>query len=508
MNAPLAHPRHAAWVVLAALVACHSWTVSSRPIARVVPEDHPEQVRMTFADGTTRTFFSPRVDGDSLVGRSYEGGPEHAVALADVRQVEVRRISPNKTILLAAGMGLTTLLVVAAVADAADDPAPQPASTSCPLVYSWDGESWRLDSGTFGGAILPSLARTDVDNLDHATASADGAVRLRVANELAETDFIDALSLLAVDHDPAVTVSPASDGTLHAIGRLTSPLAARDLDGRDVLRPVAKPDGWSWESALTSKAGAGKDARDGIVVEFARPDEASRARLVLDAHNTPWAGFLLMELLRARGSGLAEWYAVMDGDPARAGAFFGTLARQAFLDVQVWTADGWTSQGIVWEAGPEIVKRQVVPLDLRAVEGETVRVRLLAPASFWLIDHAAVDFGPEALFTVTTVALDTARDLEGRDVRTQIDAIDGDHLVLETGDAAELAFQVPAPPAGTTRSYLLRSTGWYRVDAQREGAPEAALLERIEREPGALPRIARELRDQALASWREMETAR
>jgi hypothetical protein len=199
----------------------------------------------------------------------------------------------------------------------------------------------------------------------------------------------------------------------------------------------------------------------------------------------------------------------MDGDPARAGAFFGNLARQAFLETQVWTPEGWASQGLVWEAGPEIVKRQVVPLDLRGVEGGTVRVRLLAPVSFWLIDHAAIDFGPEPPFTVAAVEPGTGRNLAGRDVGAQIGAIDGEHLVMETGDAAELEFQVPEVPAGRSRTYLLRSTGWYRVDAQRQGEPDAALLERIEREPGAVARIARELRDRALAARREAEgTAR
>jgi hypothetical protein len=46
-------------------------------------------------------------------------------------------------------------------------------STSGPLVYSWDGRRWRLDSGTFGGAIMSASTRTDVDNLLYATAVND-----------------------------------------------------------------------------------------------------------------------------------------------------------------------------------------------------------------------------------------------------------------------------------------------------------------------------------------------
>lgn len=497
------HPllRAACALVAALFVACHSWRVSDRPVSRVLAEDDPEEVRVTLADGTTPTFLGPRLEGDSLVGRTYQGGPPRTIALADIRQVEVRRISVAKTSLVAVGLGFTTLVVVAAIAAAAEDPAPQPAQTSCPLVYSWDGRSWRLDSGTFGGAILPSLARTDVDNLDHPVRSPEGIVRLRVANELAETDFLDAVSLLVVDAELGATVSPGSDGSLHAIRRPVAPLVARDLGGRDVLPRVSEPDGWAWESSLTA-VGTAEDPRDGLVIEFDRPAGAGEARLVVDAHNTPWASFLLMELLRARGSGLSEWYAVMDADPTRAGEFFGNLARQAFLEVQLWTPAGWVSQDLVWEAGPEILKRQIVPLDLHVAGSGPVRVRLLAPASFWRIDHVAIDVGPEASYTVASVAPGAARDLAGRDVRIPIVAVDGEYLVMETGDAAELSFEVPDAPGGTSRTYLLRSTGWYRVDAGRAGAPDAALLERIEQEPGAVARIARELRDRALEAQR------
>jgi hypothetical protein len=455
---------------------------------------------VTFSDFSRETLRAPRIEGDSLTALAWMGGPRRAVALADIRQVEVQRISATKTTLLTVGLGITTLIVVAAVAAAAEDPQPSQEVTSCPLVYSWDGEAWRLDSGTFGGAILPSLARTDVDNLDHLVASPEGVVRLRVTNELSETEFVDALSILVVDHDPDITVSPAPDGTLHAIGRSIGPLAARDLAGRDVLPRLSEPDGWSWESALTTAGATSEDPRDGVVIEFPRPKDASQARLLVDAHNTPWASFLLKELLRAHGSGLAAWYDAMEAEPERAHRFFGHLARESFLEVAVWTPEGWASQGLVWEAGPEIVKRQVVPLDLSGVEGESIRVRLIGPPSFWLIDHLAIDYGPEGAFTVQPIEPHVARDLEERDIRPRIVAIDSDFLVMEPGDAAELSFQVPDPAAGMSRTYLLRSTGWYRIHVDGQGEPDATLLTRIESEPGAVSRIAMERRDRALAA--------
>jgi hypothetical protein len=467
--------------------------------------DKPDRIRVTHTDGRRFTIVSPVLQGDSLVGSTLFGpmgvpGGRSAIAIADIRNVELHRISGGRTA-LAVGGGVTVLLVAAAaVAAAGADPAPQPTGTgSCPLVYSWDGDGWRLDSGTYGGAITEALARTDVDNLDYVSASAEGIVRLKIANELPETDYIDALGLLVVDHENGTTVAPSSEGELLALRNPRPPTAARGLDGGDALARLQARDDWSWESSLVSPA-MGGSPRDGLVLEFARPADASQARLLVDGHNTPWATYLLEEYLRAHGNGLDAWYAAMDGDPLRARRFFDRLARQAFLDVAVLTEDGWQSQALVWEAGPEIVKRQVVSLDLTRVRGDVVQVRLTAPRSFWLVDHAAIDYGPAPSFVVQEVDFATAHQPDGTDIGRSLGAQDGQHWVARQGDSAEVTFRVPAVAPRSTRTYLLASTGWYRMNASRNGPPDTEMLTRMEEEPDAIARISFERREEAVAA--------
>ena len=48
---------------------------------------------------------------------------------------------------------------------------------------------------------MPALARTDVDNLLYPRVT-QGTVRLRVANESLETDYLDYLAVLAVERPP------------------------------------------------------------------------------------------------------------------------------------------------------------------------------------------------------------------------------------------------------------------------------------------------------------------
>lgn len=481
---------------------CMKWSTQRMPVDELVSEKEPKKVRVTQANDYVVDLKSPRIDGDSLIGFS-ENDTRIAIALADVKRIQIRTVNPVATTLLVAGLGITLLAVIDA---ATTQPKPpmrprggEPVVLSCPLVYSWDGERWRLDSGTFGGAIFRTLSRTDVDNLDFARAE-EGQLRLRLANELAETDHVDALSVLAVDHAPGVTVAPDGHGVLHSLGSLTLPLSARDDRGRDALDRVVSADGWNWESSPSVRDTAvSADLRDGLEVAFFRPPGARGARLVIDANNTSWAAYLMQEYVRLHGSATGAWYDSMNVDPIRARQAGQKLAQEAFLRVLVETEEGWEPQGLLWEAGPEVVKRQVLALDLSRARGDTVWVRLESVPSFWLVDQVAIDYASERPFTVREVLPQTAVDQAGHDVRPLLVANDGDEFVMERGDFADLTFRVPEVPEGRARSYVLRSTGWYRVRTAEVGEPDVHTLARIEKEAGAIARFSVAKMNEALA---------
>jgi hypothetical protein len=94
----------------------------------------------------------------------------------------------------------------------------------------------------------------------------------------------------------------------------------------------------------------------------------------------------------------------------------------------------------------------------------------------------------------------TARQPDGTDVRAHLAAEDDRYWVARTGDSAEVMFRVPALTPGRARTYLLASTGWYRVDAHRDGPPDQETLTRMEREPDAIARISLERRKGALSA--------
>lgn len=493
--------------------ACTHWARSDSPAADLVETTHPGRIRVTRLDGRTIVLSAPRIVGDSLVGIAQHAGSgarpvPYALPVADVRAVDTRRVKVGATIAVAAGLGVTAAVIIAA---AAANNSPPPASSgsgsgwcdycySCPLVYSWDGSHWRLDSGTFGGAIVQALQRTDVDNLDFATAP-HGVLRLEVRNELSETDFIDRLAVVAVDHDTGVAVAPDPAGRLHGIGRLLEPVRATDAEGRDVLSRVRQTDGWRWESLPRRRdPGNGAELRDGLVLVFPRPAGAGPARLVMDGQNTPWAAYLLGEFVRAHGRGTGAWYDSLDADAAAARKLGMRLAREAFLRAEVETGHGWQPIGLFWEAGPEVVKRQALTFDIAALRGDSIRVRLESAPSFWLIDRVALDVGPEPELRQHELSLVSARDRAGRDVGAAIAAVDSTYLTLETGDGAELRLRDAPPAASKRRSYILRSTGWYRLRTPAEGPPDTSLLALVARDPWGVSRASVTLMNDALAA--------
>jgi hypothetical protein len=519
MRTPSSFPfslRRESWRPLALLLAaltlggCMTWRPATQPLRPLIDGHSETLVRVRRHSGATLVLVVPRIVNDTLYGsvRATETW-DAAIPLSDVEAVEVQRYDEGRTALLIVAAGATAVAAGAAIAkgvsggSSGGSSAPPPSSPSpggctgygcmsfsCPLVYSWDGTRWRLDSGTFGGAITRGLQRTDVDNLDYATPR-DGELRLRVANELEETDYLDALAVLAVDADSGFTVAPDSRGGLHALGALVAPVTAREFRGGDALARVRDADGWSWESGPSGRDTArAADLRDGLVLAFVRPHGAARAHLVLDANSSTWSALLLGDFVRAHGAATQAWYDSLDASPALAQATGARLAREAFLSAAVRTGATWTYQGTFWEAGPEVVKRQVLDLDLAGVTGDTVVVRLESAPSFWLVDRVAMDFSADRTLAVHELPLLEARDLAGRDVAPLLAAADDRYFVLAHRAAAELRLLVPPQPAGTSRSYLLRSTGWYRIDTPNVGAPDVAALDALARDPLAVSRAS------------------
>ncbi len=417
------------------------------------------------------------------------------VPLNEIAQAEVanrRNGAANGFLvgLMVDGAIVAAALIVSAMKSPAPYVAPTPVAGkgSCPFVYSFDGRDYVLDSETFSGAVVRSAQRADWDNLDHVKA-VEGVYRLRVRNEMPEVQYIDAMKLLAVDHEHGTVVAPEFNGTLHALKSLKNPIRAEDAAGNNVLPVIGEKDDRFWTSnPFNRDPDDPAQVRDGLTVEFQRPAGAPSGHLLFTVQNTAWAAYAEAYLSRIAGSRLCDWRALMDASAPAREAYQRTVTREAMLGLEIWNGNVWTSAGSIWFVGPSLSKDIVVPVDLSKCGPGPLRVRMESTAGLWMIDRVQADFGAEGAFTSAECPLLEAKDQNGRDLRDVMRASDKDYFVLSSSaDQADLAFRAPAPARTMERSFILMTDGYYLSNGAPQDKPQMELLASFNA-PGAFGR--------------------
>ncbi len=494
---------------------CTSWQTSPMP----KPNDTiaaEKRYEVKTADGQIWHLAHVMIRNDSLLGQQVDNHDRLVgVPTTTITSVQSSHFDGGAT--LALGMGLVAVVAIMSLATKdmfsfgggaiSGGNGGNGGNFSCPLIYSWDGTGYRLDSGTFGGAITPALARTDIDNLLYLRPVHD-TLRFLMTDEADETEHVDAFHLLAVDHPVGTEAVPdaLANGTFHLIGRLIAPLTARDEMGRDALTQVRAADHYVWESRLDGRDPENPaHVRDGLEITFPRPTGMAQAELMIEGQSTPWAAYLMGELVRASGRTTHAWY-----DSTTSALASRPMARaqheEGFLQASIWDGATWRPAGEVWEAGPEVAKRQTLRLDLRGTPAGIVRVRLESAPAMWDIDQvalAAVTVAPSLVRTLSPfIAVASTTD----DALAPLLAQDGRYLNLERGDTVRIGFTDTAPPPahGMVRSYLAQTSGWYRIHGSDDAAPDMATLGEIASRPHGAARVAvRRLNEQLAALARE-----
>lgn len=415
-----------------------------------------------------------------------QGYDTKLVAIDSIQQIR-QFAGPKNGVLIGLMAGIAVdVVVVAAIASAPVTGGVAATGGSCPFIYSFNGNKYVLDSETFGGAIFRSAQRTDVDNLDH-LAEAAGTYRVKLTNELQETQYVDELKLLVVDHPRNTSVVPSFSGSLHTFTSPLLPIQASDFRGNEVRVLVTTKDDQIWVSNPFGRSPENKtEGRDGLLLEFQRPANATAAKLLCNVQNTLWASYLQGGLLALHGRELPNWYALMNSSAAARAALVQAMIREGMLQIKLWNGASWQEAGFVWEVGPSVPKDQAVRLDLKNIPGEILRIKLESTAGFWMINHVAIDFTPDAEIKVTELAPVQGFDHLHRDVREVLTNNDGRYYEMPTTqDWAELVFVTPPRIKGHQRSVLLKSSGYYEIHVPAEGEPQRELLAKLMTEAGA-----------------------
>lgn len=464
-----------------ALVGCGMKEVPREDWGAITPD---ASIRVTTLAAERHDLTDVHVFTDALEGVTRADSVRVRIPLDSVDFVESGSGSRVLPILTAIAATVTTVAIIRAMGKSDVAPPPTQIFNSCPFIYSFDGREYRLDSETFAGAITRGLQRTDLDNLDHLRA-VDGEYRLRLTNERPETQYTDELTLRVIDHPVGTRVYPDVGAEPHVMRDARSPRSARGLRGADALGDVVASDGqwWTGDPVETIDMEDAASFRDGLELVFPRPAGA-RGLLAVRARNSELAPYALQTFLGLFGDGLVDWYRSVDGDPALQAKLRAWVMREGTLHVSVWIDGGWRLQDMLLDVGPHLAKTQVARLDLSAVEGDEVRVRLEGARGLWALDEVSLGAEEQAELAVRDLAPVAAVDPEGRELGPRLARVDDVYLTTLLGHVLELTFAAPPPPApGFERTVLARTTGFYHIYVDQTGSPRPDIADRMLEEP-------------------------
>ncbi len=371
--------------------------------------------------------------------------------------------------------------------------------SSCPVLFTWNGERFVCIGDFLGGGGLGYLIAPGVYNQpdrDESVAISgdqlrpiDGALRVSLTEPMDEVSYVDHLRLEVVDRPPGVTATPDErfapegprpTGELLAWRAQIEPLRATDLDGRDLTETLRHWDRRTADAFKKLVPWIGYAEEHGIVLDFG--DRLSRFSpgdaLVLclagwveypysqTNYAAATAGVTLKPpaIERRRDDGTWEVIEPHAGYPAG-------LPRLMTLDLtgkltgpkcvlRIKTnMECYYDQAFVAvrdRAAESSLRVATLPV-ARAVLGHRGYTREVSPDGRQplLYDYDYVDPAPLAWFSGKLTRYGDVADL----LRSDDDRL----CVVGPGDEIRIEFDansLPGLPDGWTRSYVLRSYGY------------------------------------------------
>ncbi|HEX8336893.1 MAG TPA: ASPIC/UnbV domain-containing protein, partial [Pyrinomonadaceae bacterium] len=376
--------------------------------------------------------------------------------------------------------------------------------SSCPYLYTWNGERFEfvtdfMGAGEMGAWAGPGQYNTP-DPDEYVRIRGDqlkernGRYELRVTNELEEALFVDRLQLLAVAHPSGVEVYP-DEGLrdappafkLYTSKGARPPAAASDEHGHDVLARLTKLDrqypddfkllpirGYAEPHALTLDLGedAGRGART-LLLLTGWTDYAWSSDNVAASQSGLGLSFPSLQVKDRRG----EWRTVVPvvgipvGRPQTLVVDLTGKFLSASREVRILT-----NMRVYWDQ---------ILVDTSGGDSPTRLTRLdpVAADLRWrgFSEEVTPDGREPFSYDYARVSADSPwKTFPGRytregDVRGLLKRADDLFVVSRTGDEISLSFdaaQLPALPAGWTRTFLLYADGFSKEMNIHSSSPD------------------------------------
>ncbi len=358
--------------------------------------------------------------------------------------------------------------------------------SSCPFIYTFDGENYAFAGEIYSGSIQPNLERHDFLKLPVYNIS-NREYQLKISNEVKEIQHTNLMELWVFDHSPDLEIWIDKYGNYHSAFNLISPVSAKNFKGTDISELIANRDSLFYTSSITQNE---LSLTDGIIVEFQKPDNAKNAKLLVRAKNSYVLDYMVGQFHNQFGNLYEKWNKKQRKAPPEQLRQW-TLNQNIPLTLSIQRNGVWEHVDYYNIAGPMAFKEDILSFPLNGTEGNPLRIKLESGNFFWDIDYTGIDFTDDIELNYQVIRAISAIDQNGRNVIKQIGYDDNKYYIQpEVGDKAAVIFELPETVADS-RSIFLHSKGWYQILRNPSGTPDREYLETF-RQPGRFNRFVNE----------------
>lgn len=360
---------------------------------------------------------------------------------------------------------------------------------SCPFVYSFDGENYIFDGEPLGGATTKGLERTELSKMEY-LKEVDGKYKLLVKNEVPETQYIDQMSLLVVDHQEGTEVYADLDCNVSTINSTEDVIYAKDEYGNEITNFVQKDDKIFWQTQLpfdTTKINS--NLRHQLTFAFQKPTDKQNAKLIINAGTSLWGSQMIREMQTLYGDYIETWYDQIDNEGPAKEQMMEFIEREELyiMKAEIKEGDNWVHKTSINGGGPFIAETRTYNLDLENVLGDTLFLQFNIPYGFWTLDYIALNYENNIEPITQELELRGAFDHNGKNVSTSLITKDDDYHVMPiVGDYFYCEAEAPVIKAGYDRTVFLKTNGYYKLHLNKEQPMQSQILFEIGSIPGEI----------------------
>jgi Tfp pilus assembly protein PilF len=373
--------------------------------------------------------------------------------------------------------------------------------SSCPFLYTWNGERFEFVTDFMGGGEMGYWERpgerNNPDPVEYVRIKGDqlrakaGRYEMRVTNELEETVFVDRVQLLSIAHPAAVEIFPNEGMTdppkpfrLHAVKDARVPASVVDEHGHDVTARIARIDrqypddfelknirGYAGDHALTLDLGSPAGAP--VLLMTAWTDYAFSSDNVA-AHQAGLA--LAPPSLRIKDAAGGWREAIADigipvGRPQTMVVDLAPVLRAGEHQIQIVT-----NMRIYWDQILVATAVASAPISTRYLDPLTAGLRTRGFSAVLKPDGKE----PETYDYDRVTPHSPWKTMVGRytregDVRSLVSRTDDMFVIARPGDEIALGFDAEREPplrSGWTRTFLLMADGFSKEMDINSASPD------------------------------------